>query len=187
MFGRTGALLLCVSNLPHGVSRKDLKQFVRNAATRLRGESSRPTPAVIDCTIVRLTNPHDGRISHDGLVSIKPAKLALTLIAELQRTPLRGRFVKVCRYRHGSSNLSGRVETKTISDLLRGSDESDPATERLPMKVDLVSSTGPSPRPRIPLPETATNANVSADPESKSTQASDSNPREADNGSVFAH
>jgi hypothetical protein len=185
MFGKTGALLLCVSNLPHGVSRKDLKQFVRNAATRLRGESSRPTPAVIDCTIVRLTNPHDGRIAHEGLVSIKPAKLALTLIAELQQTPLRGRFVKVCRYRHGSSNLSGRIETKTISDLLRGDGESDAATERLPMKVDLVSSTGPG--PRSPHPSTETIANASAETESKSTQASDSNPRKTDNGSVFAH
>lgn len=77
---KPGSMLLCISDLPVGISIKDLKAFVLDGIDTLRTRSLRMSPAASKCTILRLTNPDNGAVSHQGLVAVQPARLALDLI-----------------------------------------------------------------------------------------------------------
>ena len=141
MFMKPGAILLCIRDLPLGISIKDLKAFVLGGIDTLRGRSLRMSLAISNCTILRLTNPHTGAVSHQGLVAVQPAKLALDLIEPLRRIPLRGASVRVCRYRHSSFEVGFAGETKSIGDLL-GIGDADNVIEAPACRLELVVHTG---------------------------------------------
>jgi hypothetical protein len=140
MFGKSESILICISDLPAGVSRKTLKAFVQHGVEAVRSRGLRVKPAIADHTILRLTNLETGAVSHQGLVAIKPAKLAFELIDELCQTPLQGQLLKVSRYRHCSFEVESLTRTKTISDLL-GVSPTQPIQNKPRLILDLVAST----------------------------------------------
>lgn len=141
MFGKPESILICISDLPAGVSRKTLKAFVQYGVEAVRSRGLRVKPAITDHTILRLTNLDTGAVSHQGLVTIRPAKLAFKVIDQLCRTPLRGQLLKVSRYRHCSFEVESLTRTKSISDLLGVTAQSLGNKPRL--VLDLVATTGP--------------------------------------------
>jgi hypothetical protein len=141
MFDKTGSLPLSIVNLPPQVSRKDLKAHVQGVIDELDNTRLRLTPAICTCSILRLTNPTTGAITHQGLISVQPAKLALRLIGALQNKPLRGRNLQVSRYRHSSFPINTDSPLVSMSDLL-GANCNPDAEAMLPLRVDLVSNTG---------------------------------------------
>jgi len=189
MFIKPGSILLCISDLPVGISIKDLKTFVLGGIDALRGRSLRMSPAISNCIILRLTHPHTGAVSHQGLVAVQPARLALDLIEPLRRIPLRGASVRVCRYRHSSFEVGLAGETKSIGDLL-GISDADNVAEAPACRLDLVVHTGdpigqpadPSISAPIVRPSIQRVSN---------TEAPQTNPHEAgqrpDTGGAFAH
>ena len=151
---KPGSILLCISDLPVGLSKKELKAFVLGGIDRLRGRTLRMTPAISNCTILRLTHPATGAMSHQGLIAVQPARLALDLIEALRLMPLRGSPVKVCRYRHSSFEAGLPGETKSIGDLL-GISEAVNVTECPTCKLDLVVHTGDPILPGDPIAQQA--------------------------------
>jgi hypothetical protein len=141
MFGKPESILICISDLPAGVSRRTLKGFVQHGVDAVRSRGLRVKPAITNHTIVRLTNLDTGAMSHQGLVAIQPAKLAFKVIDELSRTPLRGQLLKVSRYRHCSFEVESLTQTKSISDLL-GVTPNQSMGNRPRLILDLVTSTG---------------------------------------------
>jgi hypothetical protein len=141
MFGKSGSILLSIGNLPPQVSRKVLKAHVQRVIDALDGSSFRFTRAICSCSIVRLTNPTTGFVSHQGLVSVQPARLALRVIDALDGEPLRGVKLRVSRYRHGSFPVSSSKPLVSMSDLL-GVGDSDHPAQTVPLRLDLVSNTG---------------------------------------------
>lgn len=141
MFGKTGSILLSIGNLPPQVSRKDLRSHVRSVIHGLDDSGFRFSPAICSCSILRLTNTTTGIVSHRGLVSIQPARLAFRVMALLEQKPLRGLNLEVSRYRHGSFPVSSCSPVISMSDLLGNGDASD-AADRHTYKLDLVADTG---------------------------------------------
>lgn len=141
MFGKTGSILLSIGNLPPQVSLKALKAHIQGAIDDLDDSSFRLTPAICSCNILRLTNPVSGVVSHQGLVSIQPPKLAFQVMNALERKPLRGLNLQVSRYRHGSFPVSSSMPLVSMSDLL-GVSAQQGDVEAVPLKIDLVSDTG---------------------------------------------
>jgi len=140
MFGKPGSILLCISDLPAGVSRKDLKSFVQHAIDAVREGAVRVTPAISDYSILRLTNPATGAVSYEGLVAVQPARLALEIIEQLRSTPLRGKRLQVHRYRHSTFDVENAAQTRSISDLLRVPGE-EPDAEAPRFRLELVAKT----------------------------------------------
>lgn len=143
MFGKPGSILLCIGDLPTGISRTDLKSFVLAALRPSLKRSIRAGTAISDCLILRLTHPQTGEITHQGLIAVQPAKIALDLIEILPRLPLSGRRMRVYRYRHGSFEVGTANETKSIGDLL-GIKGTDQIAEMPLYRLDLVDHTGDS-------------------------------------------
>ena len=171
MYGKTGSILLSFEDLPSGISRKDLKNFVLEAVDQVRRTSVRITPTISDCTIVRLTDTATGSINHQGLVSVRPAKLALSIIDKLQRTPLNGAYIKVSRYRHSSFDVNTGTSTNSMSNLL-GGERAATGTTGMHLRLDLVPDTGLDGRVQTAAPSKA--AQVTA-------------PTARTRGRVFAH
>jgi hypothetical protein len=140
MFGKSESILICISDLPAGVSRKTLKAFVQHGVEAVRSRGLRVKPAITNHTILRLTNLETGTVSHQGLVAIRPAKLAFEVIDELCQTPLQGQLLKVSRYRHCSFEVESLTRTKSISDLL-GVSPTQPIQNKPRLILDLVAST----------------------------------------------
>ena len=92
MFGKTGSLLLSISNLPPQTSRKALKAHVQRVVDSLDASGFRLSPAICSCSILRLTDHVTGVVTHQGLVSIQPPKLALQVIEARQRRGTGHRF-----------------------------------------------------------------------------------------------
>jgi hypothetical protein len=151
MYGKTGSILLSFEDLPSGISRKDLKHFVQEAVDQVRGTSVRIAPAIAECTIVRLTDTATGNINHQGLVSVRPAKLALSIIDKLQQTTLNGAYIKVSRYRHCSFDVNAGTRTKSMTDLL-GGERAGTGTTGIHLRLDLVPDTGVDDRAQIAAP-----------------------------------
>jgi len=143
MFGKPGSILICISDLPAGVSRKTLKAFVQQAVEAVRSRGLRVKPAITNHSILRLTNLDTGAMSHQGLVAIQPAKLAFEVIDELSRTPLRGQLLQISHYRHCSFEVGSLTRTKSISDLL-GVTPTQSMGKRPRLVLDLVRTTGTS-------------------------------------------
>ena len=144
MFGKPGSILICVSDLPARVSRKDLKVFVEHAVKNVRSRGLRAKSTIANHTILRLTNLDTGTSSHQGLIAIQPARLALAVIDELCRIPLRGQLLKVYRYRHASFEANCVTRTKSMSELL-GVATAPPLADKPRFTLDLVTTTGSSP------------------------------------------
>ncbi|MGD2021184.1 MAG: hypothetical protein PVJ30_02715 [Thiohalocapsa sp.] len=139
MFGKTGAILLSIANLPPQISRKDLKKHVQSVIAGLDEGGFRFPPAIGTCNILRITNTTSGVVSHQGLVSIQPARLALRLMSALEQKPLRGLNLQVSRYRHGSFPVNSSTPLVSMTDLLR---VNDAVPGGRAWKLDLVSDTG---------------------------------------------
>jgi hypothetical protein len=138
MFGKRGSILLSIGNLPPQISRKALKAHIQGVIDAAEGSGFRLTSAICSCNILRLTNPGTGDVKYQGLVSIRPAKLAFMVIRALERAPLCGLDLQVSRYRHGSFPVNASTPTVSMSELL-GVDGAGGAT---PPKLDLVTDTG---------------------------------------------
>jgi hypothetical protein len=141
MFGKTGSILLSIGNLPPQVSLKALKAHIQGVIDGLGDSGFRLTPSICSCNILRLTNPVTGVVTHQGLVSIQPPKLAFQVMNALERKPLRGLNLQVSRYRHGSFPVSSSMPLTSMSDLLGLSARQDDA-DAVPLQIDLVSDTG---------------------------------------------
>lgn len=167
MFIKPGSILLCISDLPAGVTTKELKAFVLGGIDNRSRRSLRMSPAVPSCIILRVTNTDTGAISHEGLVAVQPARLALDLIKALRRQPLRNTSVRVCRYRHSSFEVGIAGETKSIGDLL-GINDADRLADAPRCKLELVGHTGspcrPSAHQTLSLPANTPPANAPAAP-----------------------
>jgi hypothetical protein len=182
MFGKPESILICISDLPAGVSRKTLKAFVQQGVDAVRSRGLRVKPAITNHSILRLTNLDTGAVSHQGLVAIQPAKLAFEVINQLCRTPLQGQLLKVYRYRHCSFEVESLTRTKSISDLL-GVTPSQSMGNKPRIVLDLVTSTG------IDLPVTSLQPQTAPASTSQKTRpkktTSKSSPQ-VDVDSVFA-
>jgi hypothetical protein len=141
MFGKTGSILLSIGNLPPQVSLKAFKAHIQEVIDGVDDSSFRLTPAICSCNILRLTNPVTGIVSHQGLVSIQPPKLAFQVMEALECKPLRGLNLQVSRYRHGSFPVSSSTPLTSMSDLL-GVSAQESGADVVHLKMDLVSDTG---------------------------------------------
>lgn len=141
MFGKTSSILVFIGNLPPQVSRKDLKSHIRSVIGGLGDSSFRLSPAICSCDILRLTNTTTGVVSHRGLASIQPARLAFRVMEALEQRPLRGLNLQVSRYRHGSFPVSSCGPVVSMSDLL-GSVGAAGEADHTTYKLDLVADTG---------------------------------------------
>jgi hypothetical protein len=138
MFGKTGAILLSIGNLPPQISRRDLKSHIQSVIDVLDDSSFRFPPAICSCSILRLTNTATGVVSHRGIVSVQPARLALRLMDALEQKPLRGLNLQVSRYRHSSFPVNAGSPMVTMSELLGDGAQGGVVN----WKLDLVSDTG---------------------------------------------
>lgn len=141
MFGKTGSILLSIGNLPPRVTRKALKAHIQGVIDGLKDTGFRIMPAICSCDLLRLTNAESGVVTHQGLVSIQPAKLGFKVMEALQQKPLRGVNLHVSRYRHGSFPVSSGTPLMSMSELLGVDPLGDP-TQMTPLKLDLVADTG---------------------------------------------
>jgi hypothetical protein len=162
MYGKRGSMLLCLGNLPAQITRRDLKLFVQEVVGQVTGSRSlRISTHVPQCSILRVTDTSTGRVIHQGLIAIQPAKVALEAMPALRRTPFKGYQLQVRRYRHGSFELANAPGIADIADLLGLSslvDGNPEAADPTPaLKVDLVSTTGAPARP-LPRPMTRPSA-----------------------------
>lgn len=155
MHGKRGSLQLCIGNLPAETTRRELRAFLETVVGALSQHARRASSHIGECTILELTDPATGLVTHQGLVSIQPAKTALEVMDLLKERSFRGARLQVRRYRHSSFDVTPRpsAETVTISDLL-GIRRLDAATVAAPLRLDLVSTTGSSARP-APAPAPA--------------------------------
>jgi|GEM_PF-1639711 len=187
MFGKPETILICISDLPSGVSRKTLKAFVQHGVDAVRSRGLRVKPAITNHTILRLTNLDTGAMSHQGLVAIQPAKLAFKVIDELCRTPLQGQLLKVSRYRHGSFEVESLIQTKSISDLLGGTpSQSTRAKPRLVLDLVRSTSTNVPSTSRRPQAAQTLNSQTCNSQKTAGRKSSSKSSQEIDVDSVFA-
>lgn len=192
MHGKRGAVLVCVDNLPPGISRKALKRFVQQAVDQGRGTwladagqalgiavrdcpagtdaaaINRPPPGsqvarrnlrltsnIADCAILRVTDQYTGEESYRGLVAIRPAKCALTVIAVLDGLEVAGFRLHARRFQHHS-------EPHAISTILNSEawDGASPAhlARPAPCALELVAATPAASRPSTPTPNPVPNS-----------------------------
>jgi hypothetical protein len=150
MLGKRGSILLCLANLPEQVTRKEIRFFVHKVVDKVAGSRLLRAHTISQCSILRLTDIRNGRISHQGLIGIQPAKIALEAIPMLEQTPFRGAQLQVRRYRHSSVQIASPRSLTTIFDLLSVDPQNTDADRYI--KIDLVTSTGIR---AIPPPQTA--------------------------------
>ncbi len=141
MFGKPGSILLSIGNLPMEVTRKDLRAHVQCVIDDIVGSRRWLTSAICRCTILRLTHPATGTISHQGILDIQPARLALDAMERLQERPLRGNELIVSRFRHGSFSISTERPLMGMRELFGMEQDADSGTTQ-PLKIDLVADTG---------------------------------------------
>lgn len=159
MHGKRGSLLICLDELPPGVSRKELRRFVQRVADRARAgieplpsvDGPRHGPArrglrlrsnITDCAILRVTNTLTGTVTFQGLVGIQPAKVALETCAALNQAVFNGFRINARRFHHRALHLP--VDAATTADLLGAAQRSDLALAA-PRRLDLVDATAPPP------------------------------------------
>jgi hypothetical protein len=106
----------------------------------LRHRRLRRAHTISRCSILRLTDIGNGRFSHQGLIGVDPAKIALQAIPVLGQIPFRGAQLQVRRYRHSSVEIASPRTLTTISDLLSVDPQNADADRYI--KIDLVTSTG---------------------------------------------
>jgi len=142
MLGKRGTMVLCLGNLPADVTRNDLKGFVRDAVAQIiDGRRRRLNSYIKHCSILRLTDRSTGSVSHQGLVEIRPAKVALDVMDALEHRPFRGVQLQVRRYRHSSVEVFSQRPTASLCDLL-GLDDRRASRRPENFQLDLVDSTG---------------------------------------------
>ena len=117
MTGKNHAVMLVVTGLSDGVTRKELKSIFRHlikSSWRARWSGQ---GLIRSCDIVRITDRDTGKVEYHGLVELQPAKLALRAIRELSGTEIGGKPVRISRYQHRSP----------LRDQLRYAPEGEPA------------------------------------------------------------
>jgi RNA recognition motif-containing protein len=102
MLGKRGSLMLFVRGLPKGVTRKELKQLIQSAVNQLDKRPFSLKAAVSNCSILCISQPHEGASEYHGLVEIQPAKVAIEAIRVLNGMEFRGQKLEVRRYQHRS-------------------------------------------------------------------------------------
>jgi hypothetical protein len=91
-------VLLFLSAVPPGATRKELRQFVRQGLVEAGYRGVTLLLAISRCSICRLTDPITGKSECHGLVQIKPASVALKAIDILNGKELKGAKMVVRRY-----------------------------------------------------------------------------------------
>ena len=140
MHGKRGSILLCLANLPEQVTRKEIRFFVQGVVDNIAGSRLLRTHTISQCSILRLTDSRNGRVSYHGLIGVQPAKIALQAIPVLEQTPFRGAQLQVRRYRHSSVQIASPRTLTSIADLLLVDPRSADADRY--NEIDLVASTG---------------------------------------------
>jgi RNA recognition motif-containing protein len=98
MTGKHYTVMLVVTGLSDGVTRKELKSIFRHlikSSWRARWSGQ---GLIRSCDIVRITDRDTGKVEYHGLVELQPAKLALRAIRELSGTEIGGKPIKIRRY-----------------------------------------------------------------------------------------
>lgn len=95
--GRQGTVLLFIKGFPVTFTSHALRRHVL-ATLRVQEGYTRRQGALGSCDIVRVTDRYVGAVDHYGLLEVRPAKLALRIVRELQGTSLHGRTLDVHRY-----------------------------------------------------------------------------------------
>ena len=91
-------VVLFLSAVPPGATRKELKQFVRQGLVEAGYRGFGLLLAISRCSIFRLTDPVTGKSECHALVQIKPASVALKAIPALNGKKLKGAKMAVRRY-----------------------------------------------------------------------------------------
>lgn len=136
MLGKRGSVMLFLSRLPHGVTRKELKAFVQSA---LHGDTRLPfarTTAVCNCSILRITDPTNGSSELHGLVEVQPAKAAMQAIEELNGKELKGTPIEVRRYHHRSPLRDRRTPGAPVQEAEKRAGE----RRRKDLRIELISA-----------------------------------------------
>ncbi len=97
-------MYIFVRRIPEGVSRRELGRFVDKATHRFWWRLPFVSqPQVDKCEILRIEDLENGHIEYHGLISVQPAKAALSLINRLDGERIRGKPVEVRKYFRRSS------------------------------------------------------------------------------------
>jgi hypothetical protein len=91
-------VLLFLSAVPPGATRREIRQFVRQGLLEAGYRGLAQLLAISRCSIVRLTDPVTGKSECHGLVQVKPASVALKAIDTLNGKELKGAKMSVRRY-----------------------------------------------------------------------------------------
>ena len=97
-------VVLFLSAVPPGATRKELKRFVREGLVEAGYRGFGLLLAISRCSIFRLTDPVTGKSECHGLVQVKPASVALKAIDILNGKQLKGAKMAVRRY-HQRGNI----------------------------------------------------------------------------------
>jgi hypothetical protein len=136
MLGKRGSVMLFLRKIPEGVTRKELKAFIRSAVKELDNRPISLTKAVCNCTVLCISDLENGSREYHGLVEVQPAKAAMCAIKALDGKKLKGRPVEVHRYRQRSRLLTQR--DGSIGNALGAGAGIE--RRRRNLKIDLVSA-----------------------------------------------
>jgi len=97
-------MYIFVRRIPEGVSRRELTRFVDKATSSFWRRLPFVThPQVEKCEILRIEDLETHSVEYHGLISVQPAKAALSLINRLNGERLHGKAVEVRKYYRRSS------------------------------------------------------------------------------------
>lgn len=105
---RHGAMLLFVKGFPITFTPPALRCHVLNTL-RVQGILTWRQGSLGSCDIVRVLDRDTGTIEYYGLIEMRPAKLALQVIRQLNGVSLQGRTLEVHRYHHRSLRHERRL------------------------------------------------------------------------------
>jgi hypothetical protein len=128
--------MLFLRRIPEGVTRKELKRFLRSGVAGLGSQPFSLRTAVCDCSILCITDPESGTREFHGLVEVQPAPTAMRAIEALNGEHLRGQPIEVRRYRHRSPPRDDGRATATPANGAAAA----PDRRRRNLKIDLVSA-----------------------------------------------
>jgi hypothetical protein len=94
--------MIFLRKLPEGVTKKELKNFIKTTVKELDSRPFSLKTAVCNCSILCISDPESGTREYHGLVEVQPATAAMRAIEALNGKRLRGQPVEVRRYRHRS-------------------------------------------------------------------------------------
>lgn len=138
MLGKRCSVLLFLRHIPTGVTRKELKSFVRKAVKEIDHRPFTTRTTVGNCSILCITDPERGTREYHGLVEVQPAPAAMQAIEILNCKLLRGRPIEAHRYRHRSPMQASQLgcDDGLILATVRAE------RRRTNIKIDLVPKSG---------------------------------------------